>query len=148
MYGYIILLHVLAATIWTGGHLVLSLVLLPSIVKRKAIDELHAFEQGFEKVGMPALVIQVVTGFWLAFQLIPEMSLWFNWQNPVAFLICCKLTLLILTAAIGLHARFRLFPNLTSQTLPMLTWHIITVTLLSVLFVVIGTSFKSGLLYF
>jgi uncharacterized membrane protein len=43
MHGFLLLLHLLAATIWTGGHLVLSLVILPRVLKNKSPAELLRF---------------------------------------------------------------------------------------------------------
>jgi len=62
-----IVLHVLAATIWTGGHIVLATTVLPKILKTKNIDKLLEFEMGYEKVGMPALpLIKVLHTFWIS----------------------------------------------------------------------------------
>ena len=75
MHGIALLLHVLAATIWTGGHLILALTVLPPALKEKSPSALLRFESGYERVGIPALVIQVVTGLMLAFLpvTVPEM---------------------------------------------------------------------------
>jgi putative copper export protein len=56
----------LAATTWTGGHLVLSIVVLPPVLKERSPSELLRFESVYDKIGMPALVVQVVTGLMLA----------------------------------------------------------------------------------
>ena len=44
MYGLLLLLHLLAATIWTGGHIVLSLVVLPKVLKEQSPEQLLNFE--------------------------------------------------------------------------------------------------------
>ena len=36
------------------------------------------FEQGYEKLGMPALAIQVASGLWMALQLVPDWRQWFS----------------------------------------------------------------------
>ena len=66
MYGWVIFLHVLAATVWTGGHLVLATTVLPRALRQRSPQRLLDFEQGYERIGMPALAIQVVTGLWIA----------------------------------------------------------------------------------
>ncbi|WP_315980488.1 hypothetical protein [Aliamphritea spongicola] len=43
------LLHVLAATVWTGGHLVLAVGVLPRVLKHSDVAYIKAFESGFEK---------------------------------------------------------------------------------------------------
>ena len=35
MYGWVIFLHVLAATVWTGGHLVLATTVLPRALRER-----------------------------------------------------------------------------------------------------------------
>ncbi|MGB1297879.1 MAG: copper resistance protein CopD, partial [Psychrobium sp.] len=64
MYSIALLLHVLAATVWTGGHIVLATTILPRALKTKDVEFLRTFERGYEKVGIPALIIQVTTGFY------------------------------------------------------------------------------------
>src|SRR5512143_3902120 len=98
MYGILLVLHVLAATVWTGGHLVLALTILPRALKEKAPSEIRRFESAYERIGIPALLIQLITGVGLAHRLIPNVSQWFLGENPVARLICAKLVLLAVTA--------------------------------------------------
>ena len=142
MHSYIILLHVLAATIWTGGHLVLSTSILPHALKNKDINALTSFESRYEKVGIPALIILVVTGLYLAYSFLPDLSQWFTFQNHLAKHVTIKLVLLLSTFALAAHARFRLIPNLTLKTFPILAVHIVLVTIISVLFVMTGLSFR------
>ena len=54
------------------------------------------------------------------------------------------LGLLAVTAALALHARFRVIPKLSDATLPALAWHIRIVTLAAVLFVLAGVSVRFG----
>lgn len=147
MYYYILPLHVLGATIWTGGHLVLAFTILPKVLKEKSPSELLRFESGYEKIGIPALIIQVVTGVWLAHHLMPDIGMWFNFDNPVSRLIIFKLSLLLLTALFAIDARIRVIPKLTEQNLMSLAYHIIPVTIISVLFVIVGVSFRTGGLF-
>ena len=144
MYSYILLLHVVAATIWTGGHLVLATTILPRVLKEKSTSDLLRFESGYERIGIPALIIQVATGLWLAHNLMPEISLWFSVGNPISRLILIKLILLLLTALFAIAARLRIIPNLTDRNLMSLAYHIIPVTVISVLFVIVGVSFRTG----
>jgi len=147
MAGIILLLHVLGATVWTGGHIVLSLVVLPRALRERSPQVLLEFESVYEKVGMPALLTQIVTGIWLAFQWLPEWSQWGDRNNPLASLVLTKLVLLGLMFLLALHARFRVIPTLSAETLPFMAWHIVPVTLLSIGFVVVGVSFRTGWFY-
>lgn len=147
MYGLILFLHILGATVWTGGHLVLAVVVLPGVLRDRAPDKLLRFEAAFEKIGMPALLVQVVTGVLLAKRLIPDFAGWFDFSNPVAHVVVTKLALLALTVALALDARLRVLPNLDQRGLTDMAWHIVPVTVLSVLFVAAGVSFRTGWLY-
>ena len=147
MYGMLLLLHILAATIWTGGHIVLAVVVLPKVLKAKSPEMLLDFESVYEKIGMPALIVQVVTGIMLAHRMVPDFAQWFNVTNPVAHPIMVKLGLLALTVVFAVDARFRVIPNLSPATLKDMAWHIIPVTVFSVLFVFVGVSFRTGWLY-
>ena len=147
MYGILLLLHLLGATIWTGGHIVLAVAILPGVLSARAPEKLLQFEAAYEKIGMPALLVQVVTGVLLAYRMLPNVGAWFELSNPVAHVILVKLGLLALTAGFAVHARLRVLPTLSEKTLGVMAWHIIPVTLFSVLFVVAGVSFRTGWLY-
>ncbi|MCB1701270.1 MAG: CopD family protein [Halioglobus sp.] len=144
MYGILLLLHILAATIWTGGHIVLSIVVLPRVLRERSAKRLLEFESVYEKIGMPALVIQVITGLMLAYQLLPDVSGWFDMANPVAHVLAAKFVLLGLTVAFAIDARLRVIPVLSADNLNDMAWHIIPVTVFSILFVVAGVSFRTG----
>lgn len=144
MFKLALFLHVLAATIWTGGHLVLSAVVLPRAFRQKSIDELRWFEAGYERIGIPALIVQVITGLWLAHRFVPDCSLWLDLSNPISRCIAAKLALLAVTICFAVDARLRIIPRLSPERLPALAWHVIPVTLVSVLFVYAGVSFQAG----
>ncbi len=147
MHFWILLLHILGATIWAGGHLVLALTVLPRALKARDPDIVHQFEAGYEKLGMPALVIQLLTGLWLAYRLLPDPAAWFAFESPAATNIFFKMLLLVLTLALALHARLRVIPRLDAGRLKTLAYHIVLVTVLAVLFLVVGVSFRTGGLF-
>jgi putative copper export protein len=146
-YSIALLLHVLAATIWTGGHLVLATVVLPGVLRSKASARLLEFESGYERIGIPALLVQIVSGVWLANHRLPGPLNWFDPSDPQARLILIKLSLLLLTAMFAADARLRIIPNLTDSNLGSLAWHIVPVTVISVLFVIVGVAFRTGWFY-
>ena len=141
MNKYLIILHVLAATVWVGGHLVLAIGILPSVLKNKDVDLLLGFETKYERVGMPALIILVVTGIYMAITYLP-MAQWFNFSNDLSRHISIKIILLGMTIAFAINARFRVIPNLTINSLKLMAFHIISVTIFAVLFLVTGLSFR------
>lgn len=146
MYSYVLLAHVLGATIWTGGHLVLSLTVLPRALATRDPAALKDFEARYEGLGMTALAVQVATGLWLAHLMAPDITGWFAPQTLQARLVAMKLALLALTVVVALDARFRVVPRLTAATLPAMARRIVLVTLASVGFVVVGVSFRGGIL--
>jgi putative copper export protein len=146
MYSLLLLLHILAATVWAGGHLVLALTVLPRALRARDPQILLQFESGYERVGMPALLLQVVTGLWMAYTLVPSPSDWFSLGARPEKLITFKLLLLAATVATALDARFRIIPRLSAKTLPAMARRVWIVTLLSVAFVIVGVSFRGGLI--
>ena len=144
MFNYLLILHLLGAAIWTGGHLILALVILPKVLSSRNLDALLQFEQQFEKIGMPALAIQIITGLWMAHNILPNVGAWFAFDNDISILIGIKLILLLMTATVAMHARFWVIPRLSADNLNGFAVNIFLVTLLSVTFVVVGTLFRTG----
>jgi putative copper export protein len=136
-------LHILGATIWAGGHLVLALTILPDALRQQRAATVSEFEQRFERIGLPALAVQIVTGLWLAEHLLGSPDHWFE-DNSIARTVQVKLGLLAVTVGLAVHARFRVIPKLSDTTLPTLAWHIRIVTLAAVLFVLAGASIRFG----
>lgn len=143
MYKFIIILHVIAAAIWVGGHLFLAIILLPNILKNKDFKGLLDFERKFEKIGIPALLVQVISGFYLAHHLLPDVKSWFLFEGHLATHIGIKLLLLLGTILLALNANFRLIPNIEKgNNLKIMAIHIILVTLFSILFLIVGMSVR------
>ena len=136
-------LHILGATIWAGGHLILATTILPRALREHRAAAVSEFERSFERIGLPALAVQILTGLWLAHHLLGAPGNWFN-DNPIAHVIQIKLGLLALTLALAIHARLRVVPKLSDDTLPTLAWHIRLVTIVAVLFVLAGASIRFG----
>lgn len=129
---------------WTGGHLVLATTVLPRALREGSVAELQRFEAAYERIGIPALVIQVATGLWLAHRLVPDAGRWLAFGDPVSRLVGIKLVLLGATAALAIDARLRVIPRLSPDRLRSLAWHVLPVTAISVAFVVVGVAFRAG----
>lgn len=138
---WLILFQVLGATIWAGGHLILSIGFLPKALKEKNIRIILDFEKQYERVGIPALLLQVITGFWMATIYVPFDD-WFSLATPHHSYLWIKIVLLLITMGFAIHARLFIVPNLTVEKLPSLAFHIIVATVLAVSFVVTGLSFR------
>lgn len=143
MYPYILLLHVLGATIWTGGHIILAVRILPRVLREHSAAMLLDFEKRFEPIGMSALVTQVATGLWLAPRLVPP-SMWLDANVPVSRMLMLKFACLALTIGFALDARFRVLPRLRDDNVRTMVPHIYAVTTLGVLFVVAGVGIRTG----
>lgn len=143
MYASILIVHVLAASIWTGGHLFLSIGLLPKVLKNKDYNSLLNFERIYERVGMPALIIQVLTGVYLSYKLLPNYSEWLSFQNHISSHISIKLILLALTILLAIIANTVIIPNIKKgNNLTIMAVFAYLVTLLSIFFVIVGLSFR------
>lgn len=144
MYQAMLILHVLGASLWTGGHLLLSLTVLPEALRERDPAPLLAFEQRYERLGMSALLVQVITGLWLAHHWLTDVRTWWGFEDPVAAMISTKLLLLLATVLTALSARLRVVPVLDARRLPEMAVHIALVTLFSVGFVVAGIGLRTG----
>ncbi len=146
MYTTLLVLHILSACVWTGGHLVLAIGYLPQALRNRDPAIIESFESHYERVGIPALILQVLTGLWLANRLLP-FTKWFSFENFLSTHISLKLALLAITVVLAVDARFRLIPNLDQRRLGSLAAHILAVTVLAVLFVIVGTGIRTGGLF-
>lgn len=135
-----IFIHIIAATVWVGGHLVLSLCFLPKALQQNDFSVISHFEARYEKVGLPSLLILVLSGVYMAFVYSPSFFE-FDMTNHYTRHIVFKLVLLLITVCLAIHARFFLIPK---KKLRALALHIIAVTVVAVLFVLVGFSARSG----
>lgn len=142
-YYVVLSLHILGATIWAGGHLVLAVTILPNALRQQRAATVSEFEQRFERIGLPALGVQIATGLWLAEHLLGSPDNWFD-SNGVGRTVQLKLALLAVTVGLAVHATLRVIPKLSDATLPTLAWHIRIVTVAAVLFVLAGASIRLG----
>ncbi len=143
-YPLLLALHVLGACIWVGGHLVLSLGVLPDAWRRRDPAPVQAFEARFERIGLPALLVQVVSGAWLAVHWLGSAAAWHDADSGITRAVWLKLALLVVTLLLAVHARLRLIPRLRPGTVPLLGLHILAVTAVSVALLVLGVSVRFG----
>lgn len=143
-FALLVIVHALAATVWTGGHLVLDLGVLPRALRQRSAAVIRDFEETFEPLGLTALAIQVLTGLAMGWIYLPGLQGLLSPANPIGMLVGVKLLLLAATAALALHARLRLIPNLRDENLSGLAWHIRGITALAIAFVVVGALIRLG----
>jgi putative copper export protein len=138
MIRLLILLHVLGATIWTGGHLVLALVILPMARRARDARIILEFEAAYERLAVPALLVQLATGPWLALLAKPENVSWSDLATfPVSY-VALKLLLVLGILALAVHAKRSVLPRLGAEDFGNYGIHVWAVTLLSVGLVAIG----------
>lgn len=142
---YLLYLHLLGASVWVGGHLILLCNVLPGALRQRDPQPVRAFEQLYERIGIPALLLQVASGLWLAALWLP-VDRWLE-SSALAHLVQAKLLLLAFTAVLGLHARLALIPGLDARRLPQLGLHIVLITLTALSFVWVGSGFRFGGLF-
>jgi putative copper export protein len=147
MYQLVVLIHVLFATIWVGGHLILCLGFLPRAIREKNPAIIQQFESKYEPIGLPSFLIQIVTGLWLGLFYDSRPWGWFSFKGSLAAHLALKVVLVILTLLLALHARFRIIPNLRPERMGMLAFHIIAVTVMGVLLLILGVSVRTGGLF-
>lgn len=142
MHKWLVILHLLGATIWIGGHLILCFRYLPEALRSKNVEIIQKFESKFEPIGLPALIMQIITGIWLALG-VYNTSLW-AFSNPVQIAISIKFILMAITLLLAIHARLFIIPKLSPKNLNLLALHIVAVTLIGILFLYVGVSYRFG----
>lgn len=121
--------------------MILSVGFLPQALKHRDISIVLNFEKHYEKIGVPSLLIQVITGISMALIYVP-FSEWGSLATPHHVYLWTKLGLLLATLVLGIHARFFIIPKLTPEKLSFLAMHVILVTILAVALVITGLSFR------
>ena len=144
LFKLLVIVHTLGATIWTGGHLVLAIAVLPKALKNRNPDLIQQFEAHFETLGLTALALQIITGLWMTWIYFPGFDRFLQFDGYLSTYIAIKLALLLGTVALAIHARFFIIPNLTKETLNSLAYHIVGITTLAVSFVVMGAGIRLG----
>ncbi|MBL8874646.1 MAG: CopD family protein [Phycisphaerae bacterium] len=153
-YKVLVVLHLLGAATWVGGHIVLVLSVLPAALKKHDPKSIVEFEQGYGKVGLLAMALQLITGAWLASFWLGGWGNIFNSSVPASRLVLIKLALLIATLGQAGHAYHRILPRLraeatdplggTPSALRTFAVHASITTVFAVLMLVVGASIRLG----
>lgn len=136
----IVFIHILSATIWVGGHLILSLTYLPNAVRQNDYSLIEDYESRFERIGIPSLLLLLATGIYLITVYAPDLFR-FDMSDHYTRHIVIKLILFLATLILAIHARFFLIPK---RKIKSLSYHIIAVTLIGIAFVLVGMSARMG----
>ena len=140
----ILIFHLLAATIWVGGHLFLAIRILPEALKKKDASILKNFKSKFEPVGMPSLLVLLITGILMAYHYDVTFTKWFSFSNAIEKVISIKLILLFTTVLMAACAETLIFPKLKSERMFPAAFFIITVTTIAVIMLILGSLIRIG----
>lgn len=147
MYLTFLILHLIFATIWVGGHLVLLIGFLPKAIKEKNPQAILNFGTTYEKIGIPSLLVQVITGILMFISKVESFSILFDWNSFYGRHFILKMSFFLCIIPLALHARLRIIPNLNKNNILMLGLHILAVNLASIALLLVGISLRFNLFY-
>ncbi len=144
---FLLIIHLLGAAVWVGGHLLICFGYLPQALKEKDPKIILGYEKKYEPIGMISLVLLVVTGILMAYKYEISIDQWFHFETPIEKVVSYKLILLLTTVAFALSAQFRVLPQLrkgATEKLPEMAFHIIAVTTIGTLMLILGSFIRFG----
>ncbi|WP_269234975.1 CopD family protein [Flavobacterium flavigenum] len=143
---FLLIIHLLCAAIWVGGHILLSVAYLPKALKEKDPNIILNYEKKYEPVGMTSLFLLVVTGILMAYKYGVTINYWFQFATPIESVVSSKLILLLTTVVFALSAQFRVLPQLKTnpRKLPEMTFHIVSVTTIGIVMLIFGSFIRFG----
>ena len=139
-----LIIHLLAATIWVGGHLLLLLRYVPKAIKSKSLEELSAFRKNFEPVGMPSLFILIITGILMAYDYNITFEKWFLFENSIEKIVNIKLILLFISLTLAFITIKFVLPSINKISPFILYFIIFLVTTIAVTMLVLGSLVRVG----
>ena len=141
---FLLVIHLLAATVWIGGHLILATRYLPEAIKTKDLEKLKIFKDKFESIGMPSLITLVITGILMAYDYDVTFTKWFSFSNGIEKVISIKLILFITSLTLAISAQLFIFPKLSPKKHYYVTILIIVVTFIAISMLVLGSLIRIG----
>jgi uncharacterized membrane protein len=139
-----LIIHLLAATIWVGGHLLLLLRYVPKAIKSKSLEELSAFRKNFEPVGMPSLFILIITGILMAYDYNITFEKWFLFEDSIEKIVSIKLILLFISLTLAFITLKFVLPFINKISPFILYFIIFLVTTIAVTMLVLGSLVRIG----
>lgn len=142
-----LIIHLLAATIWVGGHLVLAIGFLPKALKNNDFNYIDKFEKTYEPIGIPSLLLLVITGILMAYNFGATLGTWFSFTSTIETVVSLKIICLIATICLAISAQTRVLPQLHKgniKKLPEMAVHIIAVTILGIAMLILGSFVRYG----
>lgn len=140
----VLIFHLLAATVWIGGHLFLAIRYLPEAMKKKDASVLINFKDKFEPVGLPSLLTLLITGILMAYHYDVTFTHWFSFSNGIEKVVSTKLLLLFISVGMAINAQLFVFPKIKSDNLRPVAFQIIAITVIGVAMLVLGSWVRIG----
>lgn len=142
----LLIIHLICAAIWVGGHLYVATIIIPKVLKTREASKMLNFEKSFEPLGMPALLILVITGIWMMYQYGVSFSKLFAFKNPIETAISLKVIFLLATVALAISAQTWVLPSVrkSPKRIPIMAVHVILVALLGVALLTVGSFVSRG----
>ena len=145
VYPILQLIHVLAASMWIGPHLVLATGPMVRALRQGDVKPILEFYRAFSWPATIGLLIAVITGLSMAYVRAPP-SVWFNFGEPQGRIGEKILTLIVLLLISG-YAHARLVPEMRrggSNVLRKTVLFVIVATLLSLALALLGFMIRFG----
>ncbi|WP_026729670.1 hypothetical protein [Flavobacterium denitrificans] len=144
LHHIVLILHLLAAAVWVGGHLLLAICYLPTALKKKDPQIILNFEKKYETLGMSSLVLLIITGICMAYDFGATFETWFSFKSGIEKVVSFKLILLFLTFICAICAQFFVLPNLNETNIRKMAVIIISVTTIAVTMLILGSTIRYG----
>lgn len=145
LYPILVLIHVLAATMWVGAHLILVTGPLIKTIKSRDVKPTLEFYRAFSWPATIALIVAALVGLALAYMRHPPSS-WLDFGEPSGR-IGEKIFLFIALLVILGYAHYKVVPVMRSggeKAVRTTVIYAIIATLLSLGFPVLGIMIRFG----
>lgn len=145
LYSVMQLIHVIAASMWVGSHLILA---TGPMVRALRLRDSRPILEFYKAIAWPAtvgLLIAALTGFYMALLRAPP-SEWFSFGEPSGRIGEKTVTFIVLLVISG-YAHARIFPGMR-QNNPSVFWRailfVVVATLLSLALPLLGSIIRYG----
>jgi putative copper export protein len=141
----LLILHLLGASVWIGGLVILAIGVAPKARKEGSIARTRSFESSFHILGMVAITLQFLTGFRLAMIYVGGMKGLFDFSNHGAVLFLWKLVLILVSMAVFVVFKKKL-KSAADDNPSSVSPYVWIMMLLSVALMVLGLGFSRGII--
>ena len=142
----LLIIHLMSATVWVGGHLILVASYLPRAIKEKNQNYILNYEKKYESICMLSLILLILSGILMAYKYGGTIEHWFEFATPIEKVVSTKLLLLFATLLFALSAQFKVLPKLNNNIkyLPEMALHILCVTIIGISMLILGSFVRFG----